>query len=337
MIEYSKPTIICLTPVRNNANFLDRFLLSASLWADYIIICDQMSTDGSREIAKKYQKVILIDNPSEEYNERERVKLLITEARKIKGHRLLITLDADEMLTPNMLKSTEWQIMLHAKLGSIFKFQWANFQPDLKTMWLGYHFAWGYMDDEFEHESDNIIHVSRIPLPPYGNVFELNEIKVIHFQYTDWANMQSKHRWYQCLERIKYPTKNAIDIFRQYHHMYAVPKDLIVPIPNDWILDYKQYDIDIVAFLPDTYNWFEKQTLNLIEFYGSNIFRKLNIWDVDWVSCAMKCGKEKLSSFYDPRNIIDKSIQFWLIKTQAISDKRMIRRMERVIKFIFKY
>jgi glycosyltransferase involved in cell wall biosynthesis len=48
-----KPTIICLTPVKNEAWLLDRFLQATSLWADFIIIADQMSTDGSQEIAKK--------------------------------------------------------------------------------------------------------------------------------------------------------------------------------------------------------------------------------------------------------------------------------------------
>ena len=69
-----KPIVICLTPVRNEALILDRFLKATSLWADHIIIADQMSTDGSREIAKKHPKVTLIDNLSETFNEPERQK-----------------------------------------------------------------------------------------------------------------------------------------------------------------------------------------------------------------------------------------------------------------------
>ena len=56
------PKIICLTPVLNEAWILDRFIRCASLWADHIIIADQGSTDGSREIAQRYDKVIFIDN-----------------------------------------------------------------------------------------------------------------------------------------------------------------------------------------------------------------------------------------------------------------------------------
>ena len=48
----STPLMIVMTPVRNEAWVLPAFLESTSRWADYIIIADQMSTDGSREIAR---------------------------------------------------------------------------------------------------------------------------------------------------------------------------------------------------------------------------------------------------------------------------------------------
>ena len=176
-----KPTIICLTPVKNEAWILDIFLKSTSLWADYIIIADQMSTDGSREIALKYPKVKLIDNESPIYNEPERQKLLINEARKIEGQRLLITLDADEMFSPEIFTSVEWENVLKSPSGTIIKFQWANFLPDFKRMWYGYYFPWGYMDDGAEHTSNNKIHSGRIPLPDNHPVVEINDFKVIHF------------------------------------------------------------------------------------------------------------------------------------------------------------
>lgn len=54
-----KPIVCCLTPVKNEACILERFLYAASLWADHIIVADQMSTDESREIAKKIQRLYL--------------------------------------------------------------------------------------------------------------------------------------------------------------------------------------------------------------------------------------------------------------------------------------
>ena len=46
MNNENKPLLIDLTPVFNEAWVLPAFLKATSLWADYIIIADQMSTDG---------------------------------------------------------------------------------------------------------------------------------------------------------------------------------------------------------------------------------------------------------------------------------------------------
>jgi hypothetical protein len=337
MIMKERPIIICLTPVRNEAWILDRFLKAACLWADHVIIADQMSTDGSRDIAKKYPKVILIDNPTVNYNESERQKLLIDEARKIKGPRLLITLDADEVFTPNITNSPEWQTILTQPPGTIIKFQWANLLPDLKNMWLADFFPWGYMDDGSEHNDKEKLHSCRIPLPLEHDIVTVNQIKVIHFQYTDWIKMQSKHRWYQCYERITFPAKSTADIFRMYHHMYAIPQSQIILIPNEWIQDYNRIGIDITSVYHETVLWWDEKILEYIEEYGANYFRKLYIWDIDWKSKAKLFGKEKTEIFRDPRRIIDRIIQKWLIKTQANHKKYFFSKVDSIIRFVFRY
>ena len=44
-----KPKLIVITPVKNESWILEKFLTFTSLWADYIIIADQNSTDNSIE------------------------------------------------------------------------------------------------------------------------------------------------------------------------------------------------------------------------------------------------------------------------------------------------
>ena len=329
--------IICLTPVRNEAWVLDKFLQCTSLWADHIIIADQMSTDGSREIAGKYSKVILVDNHSESFNEPERQKLLIEEARKIPGPRLLITLDADEIFTPNILTSPEWNTMLVADPGTIFKFQMANFKPDLKNMWLVDHFAWGYMDDGYHHSSTAKIHTGRIPFPPMNDIVILNQIKVIHLQFTNWERMQSKHRWYQAFEIINFPGKSALKIFRTYHHMFGLSKHEIIPIPDEWFSGYSSLGIDITSVHTKPMNYFDEQCLEMLEKFGGNTFLKLNIWDVDWEEKAKLYGKIKLGHFSDPRSKWDKYIHKYLAKTQAAHRRLVVRLVDKLIMFLFKY
>jgi glycosyltransferase involved in cell wall biosynthesis len=329
--------IICLTPVRNEAWVLDKFLQCTSLWADHIIIADQMSTDGSREIARKYSKVILVDNISDTFNEPERQKLLIEEARKIPGPRLLITLDADEIFTPNIFTSPEWHTILTANLGTIFKFQWANFKPDLKNMWLGDHFAWGYLDDGYHHSSTAMIHNGRIPLPLMNDIVILNQIKVIHLQYTNWERMQSKHRWYQTFEIINFPGKSALKIFRMYHHMFGLPKNEIIPIPDEWFSGYTSLGIDLTSVLTQPMNYFDEQCLQLFEQYGGDKFKKLNIWDLNWVEKAELYGKTNLNLYVDPRSKLDKFIQKYLIKTQSLRHHLGIRFIDFLIRIGLNY
>ena len=134
----TKPLHIVMTPVRNEAWVLRAFLESTSRWADYIIIADQMSTDGSREMAIKYDKVILIDNPNPDFNEAERQSMLIDKAREIAAGRdcLLWGLDADEIIAANAFTTHDWQRILNSKPGEVFWFKWAEICPNQKDFWL---------------------------------------------------------------------------------------------------------------------------------------------------------------------------------------------------------
>jgi len=336
-INIDRPSIICLTPVKNEAWILDRFLKAASLWADLIIIADQMSTDGSRDIAKRYPKVVLIDNNNPTYDEQSRQKLLINEARKIKGPRLLITLDADEIFTPNIFKSSEWQTILNSKPGTVFYFRWANLRPEIQTMWLGGFSPWGYMDDGFDHQSADKIHSTRIPIPINNDSIYINEIKVIHFQYIAWERMQSKHRWYECFEAIHYPNKKAVDIFRMYHHMYEISVNHTIPTPQSWFEDYNDLGIDISSTYHEKNLWWDEQVLENIEKYGASYFKKLSIWDVNWEKMALLWGKANVDLYKDPRNGLDKCIQKWLRTTQIKHHKFLYRNLDRILRLIIKY
>ncbi len=331
-----RPKIICLTPVKNEAWILERFLRLASLWADHIIIADQMSTDGSREIATQFEKVILIDNASKAFNEPERQKLLIAEARKISGPKLLITLDADECFTPNYASSLEWETMLTAKPGTIFKFQMVHFQPDLRNMRYDIHYNWGYMDDGANHEGQKI-HSTRIPLPKDNPTIALNAIKIIHFQFTDWERMKSKHRWYQCHERINFLKKSSIAIYRMYHQIYSFQKEHYAPIPQAWFEDYEKLGIDISSVYCEGKLFWDREILNFFDQYGASYFKREAIWDVDWRDKARLYGKVNPEAYKDPRTKLYKKIQTYLAKTQPVKNKFIVRQVDKWIKILLRY
>src|SRR5437763_8235341 len=118
----SSPQIIVLTPVRDEAWILKRFLECASLWADHIIIADQSSDDSARAVAHTFPKVTVIENPNHEFSEVARQRLLIEAARRLPGPLLLMALDADEIMSANILDSTEWRTALQAQPGTVLCF-----------------------------------------------------------------------------------------------------------------------------------------------------------------------------------------------------------------------
>ena len=86
---------IVVTPTRNESWIIRRFAAAAKLWAHHVIVADQLSTDGTREILRATPGVELVLNESPTFDEAHRQNLLLTHARKIPGKRILIGLDAD--------------------------------------------------------------------------------------------------------------------------------------------------------------------------------------------------------------------------------------------------
>jgi len=330
------PTIICLTPIKNEVWILDKFLKATSLWADYIIVADQMSTDGSREICQQYEKVILIDNNSAQFNEPERQKLLINEARKIEGPRLLIALDADEMFSPNLFFSEEWQTVLSAKPGTLILSQLTNILPGITKMYYDIFVPIGFMDDGSDHEG-KFIHSCRLPAPSNKDKLYLHEIKLIHFQFADSVRMLSKHRWYQCFEKVKITERLVVDIFRIYNYVHFVDASSNnVDMSKSWIQDYSARNIDITSICVQSLLWWDKQVLDYMDQYGTRYFAHLNIWDVSWVAIAEKWGYPNPEKYKDPRNKLEKLINRWLILTQSKKNNFWIVQLDKILKLFYK-
>lgn len=328
-LPFVKPKIICLTPVKNESWILEKFLMATSLWADHIVIADQFSDDDSREIAVKFPKVILVKNPSADFNEPERQKILIEAARKIEGPRLLITLDADEFLTANFHESDEWKFVMHAPPGTVIRFELVNLKPDFANYWSpNIRFPLGFMDDGSEHIGD-VIHSTRIPLPLNSMKIDMEEIKVLHFQFVDWERMASKHRWYQCWEVLNRSKRSALEIYRQYHHMYEVKDIDLLEAKKEWFDYYSANNIDIKDIKKEGVYWWDREVLGYFQRYGAEVFRKLDIWDADWKKLASYFNFEEAKFNADPRSFLDKYIHEWLklepYKTPTIFNRIVLK------------
>ena len=316
-----RPEVVCLTPVRNEAWILERFLTCASTWADRIIVADQGSDDGSRTIARAFPKVQLIDNGSRDLNEPDRQKLLVAAARQTPGRKLLIALDADEFFTSSFRTSAEWQLMLGAVPGTVMRFQLPNILPDRKTYYLyPTEFTFGYMDDGTPHDGPGI-HSPRLPQPEDHPRISFREIKVMHLATMDRARFRSRIRWYQCWEYLHSGAArngrwdgNLVQLFRQYHRDFFVAPDLVRPLPEEWIAGYGG---DFLAVPEQEYYRWDEEILRLLVEHGPRTFRKIAIWDADWTRLHHRIhGVAPPTSLADPRSPFERWVHRWCERVQ---------------------
>ena len=312
------PTVICLTPVFNEKWILERFLQCASLWADHIVIADQGSTDGSRDIAARFPKVTLLNNSSQAYNEVSRQQLLLEAARKIPGPRVLIALDSDEFLTANVLTSPEWNTIRHAAPGTVIRFQWPEILCDESGLRY-FNFPWdppmGFVDDGSEH-AGKVLHSDRLPVPPGAETLLPKEIKVMHYCQTDPDRYQSRSRWYQCWELLN-QKRRPLDLFRFYNRDQCVSADVVKPVPADWIAAYQERDVDMTSvWRESSYRW-DKEVLKFFAEHGTKKFKRLDIWKPDWNALHRQIDPAGANVSYEsPRSWFDRIVHRWLRRTQ---------------------
>lgn len=286
----SRPTVVALTPVRDEAWILPRFLAATALWADHIIIADQGSDDGSRAIAAAHPKVTLIANPSREFSEVDRQRLLIDAARRIPGPRLLVALDADELLSANVLRSREWEMALLAPPGTAIELAKVELHGSIATYVvhtfddLGECFPFGYVDDGAAHESERF-HARRLPTPVgERRRLRLKETVVLHYQLLNEARQASKDRWYKCFERVLEPTRSVVEIERRYNWLQRADLDACRrAVDEEWWRAYRSAGVEVTRIdEPRTAFWWDWDVLRLFARHGVAPFRHLDVWRFDW-------------------------------------------------------
>jgi hypothetical protein len=283
--------IIVLTPIKNEEWILDKFLKTCSLFADHILIADQKSTDKSVEIASNYEKVTLIKNENDSFNEGDRQKLLISQARELFGEgNFLLALDADEVITADSLYSKDWEKIKLASPGTVFLFDKPTplFNLDIALRYRA-GFPLGFVDDGSEHFPSEI-HSVRIPTPKNAPTILLENILFLHLCFVRENIQFSKNRYYCSLEKIQ--KKRNIRIRRLMYNFFT-PQDYFTSdnsekIDENWYKLYDEMGINLKDFKKDTYYYMDFEVLKFFNTYGTKSFYKEPIWHFDWESCRLE-------------------------------------------------
>jgi glycosyltransferase involved in cell wall biosynthesis len=323
---------ICVTPTRNEAWIIERFLAAAKTWASHVIVADQGSTDGTLQQLQSASDVEVVINDSPVYDEAYRQKILLSRARQFEGKKVFIALDADEALSANCLQSKEWKRVGEAKPGTVLRFRWVNILPGFEEAWIpGKYSAFGFVDDGCDFTGRRI-HSTRVPQPAGAPVIDLHDVVVLHFQYVAWERMASKHRWYQAWEHVKHQQKGPLQIFREYHHMYGSwEKNEIHPVKPEWLDGYERAGIGFRSLESESVTYWDKEVLEMLREHGAERFRKIGIWDKDWKELADQMGFNG-SNFSDPRSAWEKTAHWLLRLTQKRRTNPGVRGFEKLLR-----
>lgn len=327
---FTQPLQIVMTPVRNEAWVLRAFLESTSRWADYIIIADQMSTDGSREIAQSYEKVILINNNNSEFNEPERQAMLIAKAREVAAGRdtLLWGLDADEILAANFQETEDWKRILYSVPGDVFWFKWAEICPDKNHYWISptTYFPWLFHDDGKEPHGNYVrnMHSMRIPYPiEEKQMYYVDDFRVLHLAYLNEHRTASKKRFYTFID-WEYNHQNPITLARQ--NSFVKKGDVVKPLPSYFTDFGDSFNLWDYVNTNNEEFWFDRYVAERLHRHSIDQIRKLNLWDKEFC---------KMYGITDPRSLFDKTIHHYIDLTNR-SNCSLFRALDIVIKKIYK-
>lgn len=334
----NRPTIVVITPVRNEAWVLDAYLTCTSSWADYIILADQHSDDGTREIAGKYEKVILIDNPTQEWYEYLCRTKLLEEAAKIPGDKIVFGLDADEFLSEGFENTESWRRIVNSHENEIFCFKWLNLFDDFSTVeYTDTHMDWmAHFDDtidivkEYQKREEHAVHCARIPCLESDRCHYLyvDDFWVVHLAKLNHQRIRQKFDFYQVTWVDKNKDKaNPIRMYRGYNKYYP---DRITRLENPVKLCCmgNSGDYSYLVKTSDYGNHYVEEMIQVFKREGTDKFLKLCIWDNPYLIEAGITPKIPLKY---------RILHSYLRKSQSKADTKIIQLIDKVFKKLYRF
>ena len=275
--------VIALLPVKNEAWVLEHTLQCLSSFSDIILVNDQQSSDGSRDVACRFPKAVWIDSPESGICEQGRWRLLDI-ARDYEGENLLWCTDADELVSPSVVRHFLDSHQDALRRGTVVESLYCHFwnSPTRYRTGLGaYAPYWkpiAIVDDrclDYDRSPELPLHQERVPIAAHATHIRMEDAPVLHLQWLLPNRSQMRQAWYRCRELIQRQRSTA-EINRFYSitlPQWRVPTDAI---PGEWLQGFT---------LPATGvdrepTWQQDEILAWFDTRGVEFFEPLEIWHV---------------------------------------------------------
>ena len=300
--------LIGLMPVRNEDWILGLTARAALMWCDALVILDHASTDQTNQIAYESQR----DNPQKEiaylreddptWHEQAHRQRMLEVARKMKATHI-VTIDADELLTGNLLPDIRDMIEVLSP-GEVLQLPW------IATRLSGRAVSTGYINDQvdpflspawkddpryhwsaeirngydyhrrapFIHGADNFSNFS-IPLKSAA------EGGFLHLQFVSTRRLLAKHALYQMQEAIRWPGRfmgnpdpeATRKVREMYGHTVARLDNPALPCPAEW---WEPYAHLMQHMDPYKEPWQVAECKRLMIEYGPEKFAGLDLFGI---------------------------------------------------------
>jgi hypothetical protein len=100
----------------------------------------------------------------------------------------------------------------------------------------------------------------------------------------------------------------------------------LLDVKKEWLDYYLTNNIDIKDIKKMGIYWWDREVLGYFQRYGTRVFKKLDIWDVDWKRLADHFRHESAKTNNDPRSFMDKLVHEWL-KSGAYKSPSVLNRI----------
>lgn len=278
---------IAVMPVKNEEWILEYTLECASLFFDHIIVADQNSTDRTPDICKKFPKVVYIKNELKEYDEGKRRQLLLDAARQFPGNNFIANIAADEVFTANINSNDRFQELIKDKKpGTAFSFHWVQLWKnpsqyrDDNSVWSNLYRPFAFIDDRKTNYKPGFAHLSIVPEDLVNDAIQVEDIKILHYQFVDFERMLMKQRWARLLEFGSYtqPTFLKSIILNNKYYITKDEQNLkLSQVKNNWIDLYPEFKRQT-----SKESWHVNTSIEFIQKYNAKNLRWLDIWDFNW-------------------------------------------------------
>ena len=289
----SAPPIVVLARIRNDAWILPRFLQVADTFAERVLLADEGSTDDSRDIAGRYERVTWIDAAGGPYDEGARWELLLRTARElVPGPRILLALEADEILAANAMGTRGWRALLAAGPGTVIFVERATlYFSTANCQRTPVDFPIGFVDDGTADVRGARLHSPRLPDPDAAPHLTLGDVKILHYALVRPEAQKAERRLCSMLENL-YETKSLYQRRRAYWSRRVLrPKGPIEPTPREWFAGWEARGIEMTKVQDFRPYWQDVVALELLLEHGARRFWLDDIWEKDWNAFIVELGR----------------------------------------------